>query len=164
MTENVEKYIWCDLIKFFEQNHYITNGLTIPFLIGAIELLQKRKMTISKLIEEFTDSKSCSRTTIMKCENIGEFVIGIMDFESEDYYKKFPNSLPNEFNNLAVTDNSLNEYGKVSELITLFENRYNDEIRTKNYSKNAGKWSEFTAIDLLRIENFNNVAANKSYI
>jgi hypothetical protein len=161
VTENIEKYIWCDLIKFFEKNHYITNGLTIPFLIGAIELLQTRKTSIPKLIEELTDFKNNNRTTIMKCGNIGEFVIGIMDFESEKYYKNFPNSLPKEFDNLAVTDNSLNEYGKISELITLFENQYNNEIRIKNYSKNEGKWTKFTAIDLQKIENFKKAAANK---
>ena len=156
MSDYSKQYLWRDLILFFERKHYVNNGLTIPFLIGAIKLLDGNKLKISQLLTEFSDIRNSKRTTIMKCGNIGEFVIGIMDLESEEYHNKLPNDLQKEFKKLAIIDNSLNQFNEIKELINFFENRYGFEIENEQYSKNLGKWTEFTKKDLENIESFKN--------
>lgn len=163
MAQRSENYIWFDLIQFFEWNHYIHNGLTIPFLVGAIEILQSRKMAISQLVKEFSDLTNKSRTTIMKCGNIGEFVIGIMDIESENYYNNYPQCLPIQFENLVVTDTSLNDYNNFSELVVLFEKEYFEGIKSELYSKNSGIWTKFTQTDIERIDTFDKSFASKVF-
>ena len=156
MSDDNKQYLWRDLILFFEKKHYIHNGLTIPFLIGGVKMLNGNKLTIPQLLSEFTDIRNSSRTTIMKCNDIGEYVIGIMDLESEEYYNKFPNALQKEFKNLVIIDNSLNEFYEITELISFFENRYEFAIESERYSKNQGEWTEFTKRDLENIESFKN--------
>jgi hypothetical protein len=152
----MKKYNWSDLIQYFERNNYIHNGLTIPFLIGAIKYLEGKTLTIPQIVTEFTDLNGERRTTILKCGNIGEFVIGLMDIESETYYKKFPKSLFKEFSNLTVIDNSLSNYNSISELIAFFEEQYNQAIEKEKFSLNAGKWTDFTSIELEHIDSFKN--------
>lgn len=147
-------YEWCGLIEFFEKQNYICNGLTIPFLIGAIKQLQNRKMTISELTDELVDKKNQKRPTIMKCGNIGELVIGIMDYETIKYYKSYPNNEIKSFGNLSVTDSSLDNCSTEAELKSLFERLYKEKIDNGIYSKNAGEWTDFIPIDLERIENY----------
>lgn len=156
------QYLWSDLIIFFEKNHYIQNGLTIPFLIGTIKLLRGKKITIEQLITELSDPKSHRRTTIMKCGNIGEFVVGIMDFETEKYLHQFPNIIAKEFGNIAITDSSLNNFNSSKEIINFFVSLYKLEIESGNYSKNNGDWTEFTKTDIKRIEHFKKDVINKS--
>lgn len=144
-------YNWRSLIQFFEKMNYIHNGLTIPFIIGVINLLEGNKIMVSQLIVELADLKNDSRATIMRCGNIGEFVIGVMDEESESYYQKFPKSLFKEFDNLAITDNSLNDCNSVLDLIAFMEDRYGQTIEDGKYSKNAGLWTKFTDEDMERI-------------
>ena len=158
----MSKYIWAELIEFFEKNNYIRNGLTIPFLIGAIELLEKRKMTISELTDELMDKNNEKQPAIMKCGNIGELVIGIMNIETKNYYKMYPKNVIKSFDNLSVTDSSLDDYSEKSELIALFEKMYNNKINNGEYSKNAGEWTGFIPVDLERIENYKKATANKS--
>ena len=150
------KYNWNDLIQYFVRNNYVRNGLTLPFLIGAIKNIERHTLTINEIITEFCDLQGGRRTTIMKCRDIGEFVVGIMDTESEILYKKNPQSLFKEFDNLAITDNSLSNFNSIPELIAFFEERYNQTIEKGEFSKNEGKWTDFTPLDLEHIDNFKN--------
>ncbi|MGZ2370406.1 hypothetical protein ACXR6G_11505 [Ancylomarina sp. YFZ004] len=147
-------YNWSSLIQFFEKMNYIHNGLTIPFIIGVIKLLEGNKIVVSQLIAELANMKNESRATIMKCGNIGEFVVGVMDVESESMYRKYPQSLFMEYDNLAVTDNSLNDCSSVFDLIAFMEDRYGQTIEDEKYSKNAGLWTKFTEEDIERINSF----------
>jgi hypothetical protein len=155
------KYTWAVLLAFFEKQNYFRNGLTIPFLIGAVELLENKKMSISELTEELMDKNNENLITIMRCGNIGEFVIGIMDNETKCYYNMYPKNVIKSFDNLSITDSSLDDYHEKNELITLFENLYKDNINRSEYSKNAGEWTNFIPVDLERIENYKKAAANK---
>lgn len=147
----IKKYEWCDLIEFFEKNHYIKNGLTIPYLIGALELLQERKMTISEFTDELLDPKNKKRPSIMKCGNIAELVIGVIDI----YTINTPNSMTKSIGNLSAYDDVLNKFTDKMELINHFENLYQSKVDSGEYSKNDGSWTNFTPTDLERIEHYN---------
>lgn len=160
----MKNYIWVDLLEFFERENYVHNGLTIPFLIGTMEMLKNRKMTISELMVELMDSRNQKRITIMKCGNIGEWIIGVMDYETKNYYKSYPGNVIKSFDNLSVTDRSLDDYNDKSDLIVLFEDNYQDKIDKREYSKNFGKWNAFTPVDEERIKKFKIVATNNTYL
>ena len=157
----MKRYEWCDLIEFFEKEHYIHNGLTIPFLIGAMEKLQNRKLTISQLTDEILDQNNPKRPTIMKCDNIGELVIGILDNESLNYYKAYPKNVIKSLDNLSATDSSLDGFKDKMELTAHFEKLYKTKIDDETYSKNAGEWTNFIPKDLERIENYKKAVANR---
>lgn len=149
-------YIWCKLIQFFERNNYIHNGLTLPYLIGAIDLLEGRTLSLKQLISELIDTQGDKRSTIMLCDHIGEYVIGILDSESEMYYKKFKTNSFKIFENLIVLDSSLSNCKTVINLVNIMEQRYNQIINSKNYSKVHGQWTKFIEDDLNNIRTFKN--------
>ncbi len=152
-------YIWCKLIQFYEKNNYIHNGLTIPYLIGAINFLEGRTLSVRQLITELIDTRGDKRTTIMLCDYIGEYVIGILDSESEMYYKKFKINSLKSFENLIVLDSSFSNCKTVIHLVNIMEQRYNQIISRKTYSKVNGQWTKFIEDDLNKIRAFKN---NKS--
>lgn len=138
---------WYKLLNHFEKKNYISNGLTIPFLIGAVEVLQpnSEKWTISDIIESF-QQEGC---TILKCGNIGEFVIGTINDLTEGEKKYFHNPCGEIF----VTDTSLDDVNSTSELIKIFTELYESKIQEAKFSKNyLGEWSYFSIKDIERIK------------
>ena len=145
-------YSWINLVHFLLRKQYFHNGLTIPFLIGAIKLLDRRTLTVSEFINELINSEQ--KVTIMKCDDIGEYVIGTLDYESEKFYEKSSNSLYRKFKNLFVIDDSLSEYKSIESLIDFMERKYSEIVMNKKYSKNAGQWTDFTEQDIKRIREY----------
>lgn len=148
---NQYQYFWIKVIEHFERNTYIHNGLTIPFLIGAANVLTGKKCSISQIMDEITDLGNKSRMTIMKCDYIGEFVVGVLDYESEQYYKTFPQSVNKEFKNLIVTDKSLYDIANLKELKSFMSKRYSEVVEDNCFSINHGIWSKFSDIEIDRI-------------
>lgn len=145
MKESKISY-WHLLLSYFESKGHIHNGLTIPFLIGAREILEPQANLLT--INELVNSINTMGGTILECPNIGEFVIGTVDSETLKYKSAYPKIL----DNIIVTDNSLNEVNNLDDLISHFEKLYQDKIPNKEYSKNYGVWGNFTEIELNRIE------------
>lgn len=145
MEENTIPY-WHVLLRHFENKGYIHNGLTIPFLIGAREILEPFENLLT--INEFVNSLNTLGGTILECPNLGEFVIGTVDSETLVYKSAYPKIL----DNIIVTDNSLNMVNNLDELTSHFEKLYQDKLPNKEYSKNYGTWGYFTEIELTRID------------
>jgi len=144
MEQNKTPY-WYLVLSHFENKGYIHNGLTIPFLIGAREILEPQENLLT--INELVNSIDTMGGTILECPNIGEFVIGTVDSET----LKFKSAYPKLLDNIIVTDNSLNAVNNLDELISHFETLYQDKLPNKEYSKNYGTWGYFTEIELTRI-------------
>jgi hypothetical protein len=69
---------WIQVLKHFGQSGYISNWLTIPFLIGSQQFPDPTSEFMT--IEEFmTDAAEGSCVTLMKCNLIGEYVVGLLD-------------------------------------------------------------------------------------
>ncbi len=145
MEENRRPY-WYILLRHFENKGYIHNGLTIPFIIGARERLEPKEKLFT--IEELMMSINEIGGTILECSNIGEFVIGTVDFET----LKFKHLYPNIIDNIIVTDNSLSMVKNLEELIAHFKNCYQNHIESAEYSKNHGTWGYFTEEDLKKLD------------
>lgn len=145
MSINIQPY-WLKLLLHFENKGYVHNGLTIPFLIGSLEILDPsvKRWTIN----EMTKSLSNYGCTILKCGNIGEYIIGSLDDETKKN-KQLYHCL---CDNILVTDSSLNIISDFNNLVKIFEALYQSRISKKEYSKNYKEWTKFTETDLARIQ------------
>lgn len=141
---------WSVLLRYFEKRGYIHNGLTIPFLIGTRKIMEPKKPFLS--INDLVFSISEIGGTILECPNIGEFVIGTLDAETLRYKSAYPKFI----DNILITDNSLNMVNNIQELISHFEKRYQKNLDNSTYSINNGVWSDFTEIEVNRINEVNN--------
>ena|ERR1700744_565602 len=142
----MEKPYWYKVLRHFENKNYIANGLTIPFLIGARKIIESGMplFTTADLVKSFNESDSF--ITIMKCDNIGEYVVGILDTESEQFIMDY-----NVIDKIVCTDDSLDGLDKSSEIISMLNMKYKDVIEAGNYSKNSGAWGDFSELDKYRI-------------
>ncbi|KQS48613.1 hypothetical protein ASG38_05595 [Flavobacterium sp. Leaf359] len=146
MNKELSPPYWHQLLKHFELKGYIQNGLTIPFLIGSLEIINpnRNQWTISELTKSFNDF-GC---TILKCPNIREFVIGSLDNE----ILKYKNYYHNPCGKIIVTDASLSKIKSSNDMRSLFEQLYQPRLDNKEFSKNNGIWVYFSQIDLARIK------------
>ncbi|KZS39210.1 hypothetical protein AWE51_11690 [Aquimarina aggregata] len=148
--------IWYEQIAFQKKNKYITNGLTIPYLIGIYKLLNHTlenpiKSLLNKIIE--SDFDKCA--VLQKCPQIGHYVVGIDNREfCERFMKKdiqFRNSKGNT--SLFITLNANNLGDNVEKIIKEFENLYSELIQNDQHSWNnkLKKWEEFGQSEIERI-------------
>jgi len=144
MTSETSPY-WHRLLKHFENRGYVHNGLTIPFLIGALEIIEPNSQLWS--IEAIVGSFKKIGCTILKCGNLNEFVIGTLDSETLNYNKEYHRPCENIF----ITDHSLYQINSCAEIITLFKELYQSRLKEKEFSKVLGHWAYFTEIDLKQI-------------
>jgi hypothetical protein len=137
---------WDRILRHFEQRGYVWNGLTIPFLIGSRTILEPNEPLMS--VEDFLYDASDYGVTILKCNYLGEFVIGSLDSETAG----IKDSVYKTFDNIVITDSSLNDYDTLDELISHFKKLYDDKVISGNFSKERGYWDDFSTTDKKRIE------------
>src|SRR4051812_38514295 len=111
------KPYWYRLLEHYEKKRYFSNGLTIPFLIGSRILIEpgENLLSIGQFILEASGTPIPKPITIIKCGNIGEFVIGILDTETDAIRKQYSN-LYKEIDNLIFTDSSLADISNLDSL------------------------------------------------
>ncbi|MFZ4861896.1 hypothetical protein ACL9RF_06895 [Sphingobacterium sp. Mn56C] len=138
------KPYWHSLLKHFETEDYFTNGLTLPFVIGAGRNINEQAalLTIDELFKDF--EKSGEYINVLKCDNIGEYVFRIGDKEDAKIYptKGF----------LIMIDNCFENYPTIAEIVLHLNDLYNDFIKVGNYSKIQGEWDKFDEQDIARID------------
>ena len=147
----INNIYWFRVLEYFGRKGYFYNGLTLPFLIGSRSVLESGKKLLS--IEEIITQANrlpFGPITVLKCGNIGEYVFGIMDLETNMIRKGYKN-LYNEFGNLIDTDWSLSDCENIEQVIDKFSGIYNENIRKGNYSKSEGLWGGLTEMDLKRL-------------
>lgn len=142
---------WFNVLAHFESNGYVYNGLTLPFLIGTSTILepQSRLLSIEQFFQEISDSNLV--LTLMKCGNIGEYVFGTLDGETEAVHKLYPN-LYKEFGNIIITDNSFSNCQSLDEIIPTLIDEYQMRIDAQQFSKVLGEWNNYTTKDIDRIK------------
>lgn len=142
---------WFNVLTHFENKNYVYNGLTLPFLIGVHTILEPHSPLLS--IEEFIHaaSNSCPPVTLMKCGNIGEYVFGTLDGETEAICKQYPN-LYKKFENIIVTDNSFSNCQDIDEIIIILKDENQKRIDAKQFSKVSGEWGNYTKQDIERVK------------
>lgn len=146
----MKKPYWYIVLRHFERSNYVDNGLTIPFLIGARKIIEPDKslFTISELLNSI-DNSSIS-ITFMKCGNINEYIIGLLDTETKNFTEQSPKS-HDVIGRIVCTDYSLKGFTELPEIISMLNKEYEALIDEENYSKNSGIWGQFSKLDVRRI-------------
>ncbi|MBX2896369.1 MAG: hypothetical protein KF763_13050 [Cyclobacteriaceae bacterium] len=138
---------WVRVLEHFERNHYITNGLTIPFLIGCRPHIYPNQHVVD--IEEFLSELMLSsrKTSLMTCGNNGQIVVGLLDLESS---KVVDQCGYRSFGNIYFIDDTFKSATCIEDVISDCKSRYSDLISAERYSFENGKWSRFSEIDMNR--------------
>lgn len=143
---------WFKVLNHFYENGYFHNGLTIPFLLGTSLVLDTENVNLS--VEDFVlqaaDGSLPKKISVQRCPAIGEYVFGIIDNETINY--PFGKAIAKEYENICITDNSFSEIPDIAGLKNLLSDRYQKMLDGALFSKNLGKWGDYTEKDLLRIK------------
>lgn len=154
--KNLSKPYWLIVLEHFEKHRYIQNGLTIPFLIGAEKFLSQEDdlLSVKEFLTQIIDRKIQRQITMQRCPDIGEYVFGLVDWETnqfKEFYKKSGKNMFRELGCLNILDRSYHEIEDIDEIIRKLEEIYNPLVNDMKYSKNFGEWSSFTEKDINRI-------------
>ena len=121
------------------------SGLTIPFLIGVINLADGKLINTSDFFKLLFDKKD-EIFSIRKCNDIGEYIVQLNDkndLPSLKYYNKFKNIYSTEKE--LLTENG--------EFQIKLEKIYSELIENKTFSKNNGNWNKLNDNDIKWIKN-----------
>jgi len=141
---------WIDVLRHFEEKGYVRNGLTLPFLIGYIDVLQPGAslQSVRSFVEEASNMPDA--ITVMTCGHIGEFVFGTLDTETDKMRKQYK-ELYREFGNIIVTDHSFKGCNNLDAVISELEYTHNGDIIARHFSKNEGRWQYYSPEEQSRI-------------
>lgn len=139
-----QKY-WYKLLSHYYQKNYFTNGLTLPYIIGARSILEpnERIQTVKELLEDI--KASGTYLSVLNCGNIGEYVFSISNKSDFDIY--------GGFDNIVDIDSEFQENVDFSQFCELLENKYSNLIDNNLYSRNNnGDWEQYSReLDLHRL-------------
>ncbi len=147
------------LIEKLKEKGVITNGLTIPYLVGALNVrfnFPSNKSTLIQLVDNLINSTiDNNKLVLMFCGDIDEYVISVESekFCEENYSNEISFRNAANIKTLYITDNAKN-FGKTKE--ELVENlwiKYVDQIQNKLYSWKSleHKYFSFDDIEIRRI-------------
>lgn len=142
---------WFKVLKHFEQKRYIQNGLTIPFLIGSRSIIEPSQplQSISEFINDLIEGTEATKVTIMTCNDIKEYILALLDSDSVPYLSSYK-----ALGNLICTDDSID--AEPSALVELIDEKYSSIIENATYSKNNGRWDEYTSIEVSQLSEITN--------
>ncbi|THD34171.1 hypothetical protein [Flavobacterium lindanitolerans] len=131
--------LWLQVLSHFDGRGYFSNGLTIPFLLGANSIISpdEELLSVEEFVNEIIDESLPIKISIQSCGNIGEYVIGIFDKES-------PAELYTNFGNLYVTDNSFSKTDTIDTIKRVLIDDYQNKIDIGLFSINNGEWGNYS--------------------
>jgi len=133
------KPLWLKVLLHFGFRGYFSNGLTIPFLLGARSILSpdEKPLTVEEFLSEIVDESLPIKISIQRCGNIGEYVIGIFDKES-------PSALYRNFGNLYITDSSFSTTDRMDYIGSILIDHYQHKIDEGLFSINHREWGNYS--------------------
>jgi|WetSurMetagenome_2_1015567.scaffolds.fasta_scaffold132312_2 hypothetical protein len=158
--KNANVPYWYRLITSLKSQKEITNGLTIPYIIGANKLIDDSLVidssSIKQLLNELINSSMELVSVIQKCDN-KQYIIGLKDKKyCEKYFSHeifFTNS--NGEKTLYLTLNAQNIGTTINEINETFINLYSKCLLEQNFSwdNNDYIWRPFNAHEKEQILN-----------
>lgn len=146
-----QRTYWYRVLSHYEKNRYYQNGLTLPFLVGSRTLVEPdhKLQTLRELLSDMRTSQE-RRVTMMRCGYLKEYVFGLLDHETNLMRAKYP-KLYKEFGCLIITDDSIHGISSIDGLADSLESEYLSVIEKRTFSKENGKWGEFSSTDRRRL-------------
>lgn len=145
--------LWFQVLIHFDRKSYFSNGLTIPFLLGANSIINPddKRLAIDDLFEEIIDESLPRKISLQRCGNIGEYVIGIFDNESVGYlYREKP--LYKQFGNLYITDNSFSAIDNSDTIKSILISEYQNLVDSELFSINQREWGDYSEKEKSQLE------------
>lgn len=154
--------LWFLVLTYFDRRSYFSNGLTIPFLLGANSIIrpQEKTLTVRDFFSEIIDESLPRKISLQKCDYIGEYVIGIFDSESIAYSYS-GKSLYQQFGNLYITDNSVSYVKESSDLESILANIYQPILDSNFFSIDSREWGDYSQKDKSQLEELKNILEKK---
>jgi hypothetical protein len=127
--------IWYNQISFRKSKRIITNGLTIPYIIGSYNFLG-HAYSINELMNEIINSNLDKCAVIQKCPEIRQYVIGIEDKNFCEKYFQNEISFTNSDNvkSLIITQNASDLGNNLKKITDIFINLYKNDLDEGKYS------------------------------
>lgn len=162
ISENINPNFWYNLILLKKGNGSISNGLTIPYLVGSLSHKFSKslnKESLKELIANVTNANNNQKAVLQYCGDINEYVISLRtkefcdtNFGNETSFKN-PSGEPSLYISLSAKD-----FGKSKdEIIDNLWTKYSSSIENKKFSWKplTQSWEEFSNIELQEINNNN---------
>jgi hypothetical protein len=162
-NKNIDNLFWEKLILNYKQNGYISNGLTIPYLVGVMNIGYNSpadKETLTQLINLLIDNPTENKPFLQYCSNddgdgINEFVVALKSKEECD--RNFKNNLV--FKNVQliktfyIAENAKTFGETKDDIIDSLWNKYGKIIEGKFFSWDSAKqeWHNFSQNEKNRI-------------
>ena len=142
--------LWFKQVHYQKENKIISNGLTIPYLIGCYRINNQllNDSPIRSLLFEIIESNLEVCAILQLCPHIQQYVIGIDDRKFCDRYLKkeirFQNLVGKS--SLYITRNANQLGGNIDKIIEQFDLMFQVCIANAEFSwkKETKNWSEFT--------------------
>ena len=137
---------WCDKLGRY--------GLTLPYIIGAYRLFTPN-FTIKELIEEINNSNSERKVILSFCDDLNKLILG---YHKNNYP---PINQLKSMGSILIWNDDLEKIDKLSELIIELEEKFDEKIINKQFSKDIENhiWKDFDESEQIEIENiYNNIA------
>jgi hypothetical protein len=133
---------WICVVRHYFRKGYAQNGLTLPFLIGSRTIVEPGQplLSIAEFVHQATEHSAGA--TAMRCDTIGEYVFAELDTESRHYSSNY-----SRIGQLYFTDQSSGQTQGFAELVDYFTSIYANCLEKQCYSKEAGQWVLFSALD-----------------
>lgn len=125
---------WCDKLGRY--------GLTIPYIVGAYRLFIPN-FRVKDLIEEINSNKVERKVILSFCDDLDELILG---YHKNNYP---PINQLKSMGSLLILNDELEKINDLSELIIELEEKFNDKIMNKQFSKDIENhnWSDFNTTE-----------------
>lgn len=149
--------LWYNLIQGKKNNGSITNGLTIPYLVGAYSTLTKsiKKDALIELITDICNTNMNQKAVLQYCGDINQFVISLKPIEfCLANFDKNASLKNNENDNSLYISLSATDFGFTkSDLIDNLWRKFEEPITNNKYSWKSltQSWEPFSNQELEEI-------------
>jgi hypothetical protein len=144
--------LWFKVLCHFYDNNYFANGLTIPFLLSAASVIDTGNeiLSVEDFVLQASDESIPEKISLQKCGSVGEYVLGIIDYETINY--PYGKAIVKQFGNICITDNSFSDIHSIDDLKKILNDASQNQLNSNLYSKNQGNWGQYSAIEIVRIK------------
>lgn len=145
--------LWYNLIERKKNNGTITNGLTIPYLVGAYSEITKSgsKDALIDLISDICNTNMNHKAVLQYCGDINQYVISLKPLEFCIEYFDQTTAIKNQQNvaSLYISPSATNFGFSKSDLIDNLWLKYEDPIINNKYSWKSlsQSWESFSDIE-----------------
>lgn len=142
---------WYSLIISLKTKKVITNGLTLPYIIGADKVINKKPFddnSIPSLLKNIVNSQTEQIAVFQNCTDINQYVVGVENLDFCNLYFKNYLSFNNQENSksLYITPNALSFGTTIAEIEKNLIDKFQGFIQDEKFSWNrsTSSWEKFT--------------------